>query len=342
MAFSLRDIADRFGLTLQGDGAGLIEGVCSLQPGMPGRLSFLADPKQDGFLAQTVAGAVVLAPDMADRCPVPALIADNPQLAYARVAALFLPPPPAAGVHPSAIIDSAAQVDEGAAVGPRVVIEAGVSVATGTVLSPGCVLEAGCKVGPDCRIGANAVLGRDVRLGARVRVEAGAVIGGRGFGLARDRDGWVEIPQLGGVRLEDDVEVGAGCTIDRGTIGDTLLERGVKLDDQVHIAHNCRIGALTVIAGCTGVAGSTQIGARCMIGGGVGIGDHLRIVDDVILTGATQVPSDITAPGIYSSTLKAMPAGDWRRRLALIRKLDRLEQRLRALEKPDNDKGDRA
>lgn len=342
MAFPLRDIAERFGLTLQGDGDSPIAGVCSLQPGMPGRLSFLADPKQAGFLEQTHAGAVVLAPTMAERCPVPALIADNPQLAYARVAALFLPPHPPPGVHPSAFVDPDASVDPGATVGPHVVVEAGASVAAGTLLAAGCVLETDSHVGPDCRIGANAVLGREVVIGARVRVGPGAIIGGRGFGLARDHDGWVEIPQLGGVRLEDDVEVGAGCTIDRGTIGDTLLERGVKLDDQVHIAHNCRIGALTVIAGCTGIAGSTEVGARCMIGGGVGIGDHLRIVDDVVLTGATQVPSDITEPGVYSSTLKAMPAGDWRRRLALIRKLDRLEQRLRALEKPDNDKGDRA
>lgn len=340
-AFPLGEIARRFELTLRGDPEVLIEGVCTLTPGRAGRLAYLDDAAHRRWLAATRAAAVILAAEHADDCPAAALIADRPRLAYARVAALFAPPAPAAGVADGARVARDARVDPAAAVGERVVVSAGARVAAGAVLEAGCVIGRDAEVGEDSLVGANAVIGDGVRLGRRVRVEPGAIVGGRGFGLVPDDGGWRPIPQLGAVRVGDDVEIGAGCTVDRGAIDDTVLEEGVKLDDQVHIGHNCRIGAHTVIAGCTGIGGSTDIGRHCLIGGGVGISDHVTVADEVVITAGTQVPGDIREAGVYSSTLKAMPAAEWRKRLALIRKLDRIELRLRRLERGgDRDEGE--
>lgn len=330
---SLGEIAQRFDLTLRGDPEIRVEGVCALAPGRPGRLAYLSDASYKGELAGTRAAVVIVAAEQAGECPVAALVADHPKLAYARVAGLFVPPPPPAGVTESAVVAADARVDATAAVGPRAVVSAGARLGAHAVLEAGCVIGRDAEIGDHSVIGANAVIGDGVRIGRRVRVEPAAVIGARGFGLVPDDGAWQPIPQLGAVSIGDDVEIGASCTIDRGAIEDTVLEEGVKLDDQVHIAHNCRIGAHTVIAGCTGIAGSTVIGRHCIIGGGVGISDHVTVADNVIITGGTQVPSDIREPGIYSSTLRAMPAAEWRKRLALLRKLDRMEQRLRWLER---------
>lgn len=331
--YSLGEIAQRFDLTLRGDADVPIDGVCALMPGRPGRLAYLDDDSYRGQLAATRAAAVILAAEHADGCPAAALIAERPKLAYARVAALFLPPPPAAGIADSAVVAADARVDASAALSAHAVVGAGARIEAGAVLAPGCVIGRDAVVGRDSHVGANAVIGDGVRLGRRVRVEPGAILGARGFGLVPDGDAWLEIPQLGAVVVGDDAEIGAGCTIDRGAIGDTVIEEGVKIDDQVHIAHNCRIGAHTAIAGCTGIAGSTVIGRHCLIGGGVGISDHVTVADNVVITAGTQVPGDIREPGVYSSTLKAMPAGEWRKRLALLRNLDRIERRLRRLER---------
>lgn len=336
--YSLGEIARRFGLTLRGDADASVDGVCTLSPGRPGGLAYLSDASHRRLLAGTRAEAVILTADQADDCPCATLVAERPRLAFARIAALFEPPGPGPGTAASATIAPDAEVDPNAAIGERAVVGTGARVGPGCVLEAGCVIGRDAVIGADTRVGANAVIGDRVRLGERVRVEPGAIVGARGFGLEPDGQGaWEPIPQLGSVVVGDDVEIGAGCTIDRGAIEDTVLEQGIKLDSQVHIAHNCRIGAHTVIAGCTGVAGSTSIGRHCLIGGGVGIGDHVTVADRVIITGGTQVPADIVEPGVYSSTLKAMPAGEWRKRLALLRKLDRIEKRLRQLERGARD-----
>lgn len=333
---SLGEIAQRFELTLRGDADVLIEGVCALVPGTAGHLTYLGDAAHRRQLADTGAAAVILAAEHAGDCPVAALIAEQPKLAYARVAALFLPAAPAAGVADGASVAPDARVDAAASVAAGAVVCAGAQVAADAVLEGGCVIGRDAEVGRGSRIGANAVIGDGVRLGRRVRVEPGAILGGRGFGLVQDGRVWEPIPQLGSVSVGDDVEIGAGCTVDRGAIEDTVLEEGVKLDDQVHVGHNCRIGAHTVIAGCTGIGGSTHIGRHCLIGGGVGISDHVTVADEVVITAGTHVPGDIREPGVYSSNLRAMPAAEWRKRLALLRKLDRIEQRLRRLERGDD------
>ncbi len=331
MVFSLGEIAEHSGLELRGDAQLQVVGVCSLGNGAPDRLSYLSDAVYASDLADTRAGVVIVNREAAQNYAGTVLIADDPKLAYIKAAALFLPPAKPPGIHPAAIVSDSATVDASAHIGAGVVIADNVCIGAGAVLAPGCVIEDNAVVGANTHIGANACIGRNVQLGQHVMIAAAAVLGARGFGLAHDGSAWQPIPQLGSVRVGDYVEIGAGSTIDCGAIEDTVIENGVKIDDQVHIAHNCRIGAHTVIAGCTGIAGSCAIGSNCVIGGGVGIGDHVSIVDNVMITGATQVPKNITEPGVYSSTLRAMPAGEWHKRLAIFRKLDRLQDSLREL-----------
>lgn len=332
IAYRLGEIAERFNLELRGNAQHEVTGVCSLANGSPNRLAYLADATHSAALAHTRAGAVIVHADAAPGCPGAALVSRNPKLDYALVAALFVVPA-TGGVHTSASISAAAVVHSSAHVGANAVIGAGAHIGAGAVLAAGCVIGDNAVVGEQCEIGANACIGTGVEIGQRVRIGPAAVLGDRGFGLVHDGTSWQPIPQLGSVKIGDDCEIGAGSTVDRGAIEDTVIEQGVKIDDQVHIAHNCRIGAHTVIAGCTGIAGSCDIGAHCLIGGGVGIGDHVSIADNVIITGATQVPKDITEPGVYSSTFRAMPARQWRKRLAIFRKLDQLDQAVKVLRK---------
>lgn len=339
---TLGELAERFELEcVAGDPATVLHGVCALAPGHAGCLAFADGPGHADALAATAAAAVIVPREIASRSPVATLVSDQPKLAFARAAGVFDAPAPLSGVHASAVVEDGASVDPAASVGPQAVIGAGATIAAGVVIGAGAVVGAGAAIGADTLIATNVSIAAGVRIGARVRVEANAAIGGRGFGLVHNGSGWEAIPQLGGVRVEDDVEIGAGTTIDRGAIDDTVIGRGVKIDDQVHVGHNCVIGAHTVVAGCTGIAGSCTIGSNCMIGGGVGIGDHVTIADGVIITAASQVPKDIDKAGVYSSTFRAMPAGPWRKRLALFRQLDRIEARLRGVERSAEFSGDK-
>jgi UDP-3-O-[3-hydroxymyristoyl] glucosamine N-acyltransferase len=188
-------------------------------------------------------------------------------------------------------------------------------------------------IGADTRLVAHVTLCVGVRLGERCLLHPGVVIGADGFGHAPDRDGFVKIPQVGSVRIADDVEIGANTTIDRGAIGDTVVEHGVKIDNQVQVGHNCHIGEHTVISGCVGISGSVTIGKRCMLGGMVGVVGHLQIADDVYLTGKTMVSHSITKPGLYSGQLPFDEARRFRRNSARFQHLDELARRVRALEK---------
>jgi UDP-3-O-[3-hydroxymyristoyl] glucosamine N-acyltransferase len=212
------------------------------------------------------------------------------------------------------------------------VVESAATVAEHAYVGPGCVVGAGASIGQHSELGANVTLGRGVRIGARCILHPGAVIGADGFGFAREPEGWLKVPQLGGVVIGDDVEVGACTTIDRGAIDDTVVEDGVKLDNNIQVAHNVRIGAHTIVAACVGISGSTVIGKRCMIAGAVGFVGHLHIADDVVITGQTMVNRSISEPGVYSSALPMDEAKRWRRNSARFRQLDELARRLRALE----------
>lgn len=332
MSFTLGELAVRFGCTLKGDPDTRVSRVATLEDAGPDAITFLANPKYRRFLAQTRAGAVIVEPRLADACPGAALLGANPYAIYARIATLLHPAPAAApGLHPSAVVDASARIDPTAAVGPRAVIEAGVVVGPRAVVGPGCVVMQGATVGADTRLVANVTLCHDVSIGERCLLHPGAVIGADGFGLAPDRGEWLKVPQIGSVRIGNDVEVGASTTIDRGAIQDTVIGDGVKLDNQIQIGHNVRIGAHTAIAGCTGISGSAVIGARCMIGGMVGIAGHLTICDDVMVTGQSFVSSSIRKPGYYSSGLPIDESARFRKNAARFYQLDDMARQVRRL-----------
>jgi len=333
MGTTLGELAVRFGLELAGDPTLLVTGVATLQSARPGTISFLANPRYRRHLAATRASAVVLDAATAASCPVAALVSSNPYAAYARIAQVLHPEPVApAGIHPSAVVDAGAEVASDASVGPLAVVEAGATVAARAAVGPGCHLMRGARVGPDSRLVARVTVYPGVVLGGRCVVHAGAVLGADGFGFASDRDGYVKVPQVGGLRIGDDVDIGANTTIDRGAIEDTVIEDGVKLDNLVQVGHNVRIGAHTVVAGCVGISGSTTIGKRCMIGGAVGLAGHLELGDDIVVTGYSLVTRSLRGPGIYSSGMPAVPAAEWRRTVARLRRLPGIERRIALLE----------
>jgi UDP-3-O-[3-hydroxymyristoyl] glucosamine N-acyltransferase len=337
MSVSLGELAVRFGCELRGDPDTRIDGVAALGEAHERAISFLASPSYRRQLAHTRAAAVVLEASVLDECPVAALVCKNPYATYARMAA-WLNPGPAlnAGVHATAIVGADAEIDPTAEVGAYAVIGARVSIGARSYVGPHCVLAAGVRLAEDVRLVARVTLCERVTLAARVLVQPGAVVGGDGFGFAPESGAWVKVPQLGGVRVGADVEIGANTTIDRGAIGDTILEEGVKLDNQIQIAHNVRIGAHTIMAACVGVSGSVTIGRHCMFGGAVGIAGHLSICDEVTITGYSFVTRSITRPGVYSSGIPTEPTGNWRRIVARLKRIDSWAARLAALERRTN------
>jgi UDP-3-O-[3-hydroxymyristoyl] glucosamine N-acyltransferase len=338
-AFRVDELAERFGLALRGDPALRIEGVATLEQAGPGQLGFLANPRYRSQLAHTRAGAIVLHATEADAWHGAGLIADDPYVAFARIAALFeRAPAAAAGVHASAVVAPGASVSATASIGPFCVIEDGAVIEEGAILGPHCIVGRDCRVGAQSRLVARVTLVQDVTLGKRVLIHPGAVLGADGFGLAFDRAGadhgaWIKVPQLGGVRIGDDCEIGANTTIDRGALGDTVLEQDVRLDNQIQIAHNVTIGAHSALAGCAAVAGSARIGRYCLIGGAAGILGHLSIVDRVTVTAMSLVTHSIREAGEYSSGTPIQPNRQWRRNAARFKHLDELARRLDAAEK---------
>ncbi len=323
MAMTLGEIAIRYGLELAGDPGQSVDGVAALGAAMPGKLTFCTGAKYRKALKSTRATAVVLPRELSADCPVAALISPRPYASYARIAAGLHPPAAVvAGRAPGAQVEPTARVSDSAWIGPNAVVGAGAVIGERCSIGPNCVIGEGARLGDDCRLHAGAAVCHGVSIGARCELKPGAVVGSEGFGFAADEDGYVKVPQLGGVRVGNDVEVGANTTIDRGTIEDTVIGDGVKLDNQVQVGHNCRIGAHTVIAGCVGISGSSIIGSRCMIGGAVGIAGHLEIGDDVAVTGFSMVSHSLPGPGVYSSGIPAVETAQWRRTVARLRRLE--------------------
>ena len=335
-------LAERFALTFKGDGACVIDGVGTLAAAGPSQLSFLSNNKYTTQLAATRAGVVVLREDHLPDCPTSALIAKDPYVAYAQIAALFerLPATPP-GIHPTAVVAVSARISGSASIGPCCVIEDGAVIEDGVILGPHCIIGEHCTVGAQSRLVARVTLVTRVTLGKRVLVHPGAVIGSDGFGLAFDRSAsdhgsWIKLPQLGGVRIGDDCEIGANTTIDRGALDDTVLEEDVRLDNQIQIAHNVHVGAHTAMAGCAAVAGSAKIGRYCMIGGNAGVLGHLELADRVTITAKSLVTHSILEPGEYSSGVPLQHNRQWRKNAARFKHLDEYARRLSALEKDSN------
>lgn len=339
---TLGEVAAVADARLQGcDAATRITGVAPLHCAEPGHLSFLSNPRYRAYLETTRASAVILSAEDAGHCPTPAVVVANPHVAYARVAALFEPVAESRqGVHATAWINASAQISADASIGPHCTIEANAVIEAGVSVGPNCVIGEQAVIGEGTRLVAQVTICHRVRIGRRVLVHPGAVIGSDGFGLALESNGrWLKVPQLGSVLIGDDVEIGANTTIDRGALEDTVIEDGVKLDNQIQIAHNVHIGAHSALAGCVGIAGSARIGRHCMLGGGVGVAGHLEIADQAQITGMSLVAQSIAQPGVYSSGLTVEPNRLWNKISARLRSLDDLFRRLAALEKKINRNG---
>ena len=332
-SFAASELAQRFGLELRGEDRP-VHGVGTLASAGPMQLGFLANPRYRAQLADTRAGVLVLREADAGAWSGSALVARDPYAAFARIAALFEPRPARApGIHPSAVIDATAVVDPGAHVGPLVVVGARSRIAAGAIIGPGCVVGEDCVVGDGSELVARVTLVVRVRLGKRVLVHPGAVLGADGFGIAMDHGQWLKVPQLGGVVVGDDCEIGANTTIDRGALEDTVLEQDVRLDNQIQVGHNVRIGAHTAMAGCSAVAGSATIGRHCLVGGGAGILGHLEVCDRVVVTAMSLVTHSIREPGEYSSGTPLMDNRAWRRSAARFKQLDDIARRTRGGDK---------
>ncbi|MDQ2641700.1 MAG: UDP-3-O-(3-hydroxymyristoyl)glucosamine N-acyltransferase [Pseudomonadota bacterium] len=331
-SWSLGQLAVRFGCSLRGAPARQVDSVATLSGG-PRSIGFLANPALLDALAGTRLGAVVVQPRLAERCPVDALVHRSPHAAFARIAGLLHPPAPAApGIHPAAVVHPAARVHPTASVGAFALVGEGAEVGARCRLGAHAIIGAGTVLGADTQVLERASVLAGCSIGTRCIVHPGAVIGSDGFGNARDGAEWVKVPQLGRVRIGDDVEIGANTTIDRGALDDTVIGDGVRLDNQIQVGHNVSIGAHTAIAACTGIAGSARIGSRCMIGGGTGIGGQLTIADDIVIAGFGMVTRSLTEPGMYSNVLPAEEARHWRRIVGRVKRLDALNERVKKLE----------
>lgn len=312
----------------------LIVGITTLKRATPREVSFFSNGLYREELTKTQAAAVILANKDQRFCKVPMLITDNPYLGYAQVATWFNPPTrQPAGLHPTAWVSLDAMVDATVSIGAHAVIEAGAQLGREVEIGPGCIVGRGVEINDYCQIMANVTLCPGTRLGKRVIIHPGAVIGADGFGNANDAGKWVKVPQMGGVIIGDDVEIGANTTIDKGALEDTVIGNGVKLDNQIQIGHNVQIGDHTAMAGCVGVAGSARIGRYCMIGGGVGIAGHIEIVDHVQVTGGSMVFQSIHEPGVYSSGMPLDTNQRWHRNYNRLKQLDELARRLHTLER---------
>jgi UDP-3-O-[3-hydroxymyristoyl] glucosamine N-acyltransferase len=331
----LSELAEQFNLKLEGDGQIMIDGVGTLAGATGTQISFLSNPAYREQLKTTQAAAVIISADDFEDCPVNALIADDPYVSYAKIAGFLDPRRPAKpGLHNTASINSTATIGRDVYIGPNAVIGPGCEIADSCSIGPGCVLVADCKLGSESRLVANVTVCEGVRIGKRCTIHPGAVIGADGFGLAFDKDHWVKIPQLGSVQIGDDCEIGANTTVDRGAIGDTLIEDDVRLDNLIQIAHNVEIGAHTVMAALVGISGSTKIGKYCIFGGRASVIGHLRIADRTTVTGNSSVTKSIDQPGTtWSCTIPAQPAREWNRTLVHLRRLEKLARRVLNLEK---------
>ena len=327
------------GARVVGDGRQRICGVGTLEEAGAEQLGFLANPRYRRAAATTRAGALVLSesdcaslfPQGSGSCVL--IVCDAPYAWFAFAAQVLAPPEAAApGRAPEAVVHPAALVDPSSSIGPLAVIEEGASIGAGAQIGAGCYVGRRVRIGARTRLNAGVRIYDGCQIGADCLLHSGCVIGADGFGFAPFRGRWVKIPQTGSVRVGDDVEVGAGTTIDRGAIGDTVIEDGVKIDNQVQIGHNCRIGAHSAIAGCVGIAGSTTVGRRCQLGGASMIQGHITIADDSVIAGATAITRDIREPGFYTGIFPFMRNREWERNAVMLRHLDELRERIRRLE----------
>jgi UDP-3-O-[3-hydroxymyristoyl] glucosamine N-acyltransferase len=329
MVATLAELSEICGARLEGDADCEIVAVNTLSKAIKGELTFLSNRHYAHQLAETNASAVILAEEDFNSCPTNSLVSSNPYLAYAKVANYLHPHDVHDGnIDSNAIIAESCIIDNSSSISANVVIGDNVKVAAGVYIGPGCVIEENVEIGKNSSLLANITIRKGVVLGENVTLHPGVVIGADGFGMAQENGKWLNIPQIGTVRIGNNVDVGANSTIDRGAIEDTVISNGVKIDNQVQIGHNVFIGEDTAIAGCAAIAGSAVIGKRCMIGGATCISGHIEIADDVIVTGMSGVANSIKAAGVYSSGLPVTDNKTWRRNIVRFKKLDEILKKL--------------
>jgi UDP-3-O-[3-hydroxymyristoyl] glucosamine N-acyltransferase len=333
-AYRLGEIVERFGGKLIGDPDLEIRRIATLESAGPGDLSFLSHPRYRRQLRSTRASAVILKQADRDATSLPRILCNDPYLYFARVAGLLnAPKRPAPGVHSQAVVEPGAIVAASAAVGPWCHIGRDARIGERVVVEAGCAVGEEVEIGEDSHLHPSVTIYPRCRIGRRAVIHSGVVIGADGFGMALDEGRWLKIPQTGRAIIGDDVEIGANTTIDRGALDDTVVEDGVKLDNQIQIGHNVRIGAHTAMAGCVGIAGSTRIGRHCTVGGGALIVGHIDIADHVNVSAATLVTKSIVRAGTYSGVFPIAAHREWAKTAAHLRGLDRLVGRIHELEK---------
>ncbi|MDH5484116.1 MAG: UDP-3-O-(3-hydroxymyristoyl)glucosamine N-acyltransferase [Gammaproteobacteria bacterium] len=334
MSYTLSQLAEMLGARLVGQGDGVIERVAPIEEAAPGSISFVSSAKFARYLQDCKAGAVIISEDLLELATVPALVVANPRADYARIVNLLYAQPKAeAGIHPSAVVAPSARVSADASIGANVVIEANACIEAGAVIGPGCVIGKDSVIGSNTLLHANVTVYYGCTLGENCIIHSASVIGADGFGFELDQGEWLKILQVGGVKIGNNVEIGACSTVDRGAVRDTIIEEGVKLDNHIQIGHNARIGAHTLMSNGVGVAGSTVIGKHCLIGGMTGIRDNIEIADNVTITGMSLVSKSLTKAGSYSSNTPIDDTRTWRKNSARFRQLDELAKRIRQLEK---------
>lgn len=331
--YTLGEIVARLGGELLGDAQIQVDQVAALETAQPRNISFFTSTRLKKLLEATQAGAVILNPKNREATNKPRIVCDNPSAYFARVTALLNPVEPAMpGVHPTAVVEPDAVIASSASIGPFVHVGRGARIGERVIVGAGCAVGDRVEIGEDTRLYPRVVVYHQCQLGARVILHSGAVIGADGFGLANEDGRWLKIPQIGRVVIGDDVEIGANTTIDRGALEDTVIEEGVKLDNQIQVAHNVHIGAHSAMAGCVGIAGSARIGRNCMVGGAGMILGHLNIADNVSVSSGTLITKSITKAGAYTSAMPFSTHEQWLKNAAHLRHLDSMADKIHQLE----------
>lgn len=333
MSIKLSELAKQIGCSLQGEDCS-IKNVADINHAGKGDLVFISNSKYKSSLVSSKASAVISKKEWLDDCELPALLTDDPRLAFAKAATLLNPSMSVkGGIDPTAVIDADASVDATATIEANAVIKSGANIAAHACIGAGSVIGENVSVGEASHLNANVTIYSDCLIGKECILHSGVVIGADGFGFVKEAGGYFKVPQLGCVRIGDNVEIGANTSIDRGALLDTIIGDGVKLDNQIQIGHNVEIGDHTVISACSCIAGTVKIGKFCLFGGSVGIRDNIEITDHVMITGRTLVSRSITKAGSYSSSTPMDETANWRKNAARFRQLDDMARRIKKLEK---------
>ncbi|VAW52629.1 UDP-3-O-[3-hydroxymyristoyl] glucosamine N-acyltransferase [hydrothermal vent metagenome] len=338
MALKLSELARCIDCRLQGDDC-LIENVADINQADKGYLAFVYNPKYLASIKTSKASAVIIKEEWLPECDKPALVSDNPRLAFAKAAILLNPVKTTEPViSETAVISSSTVLTDTVSIGHNAVLHSDVKLGENVQIGACTVIAEDVEIGDNVIIYPNVSIGKGTQIGNGCTIYSGVVIGTDGFGYVKQGKTYLKVPQIGNVIIGNNVDIGANTTVDRGALLDTIIHEGVKLDNQIQVAHNVEIGEHTVISACAAIGGSAKIGAHCLIGGAVGIRDNIEIVDNVVITGRSFISSSIKEPGSYSSSMLIDTTAHWRKNATRFKNLDNMAKRLKKLENKSNNK----